>query len=41
VPRKGNPPVVAPGAVEKVNIPFIKTEAMSTEMSVVVKAMSE
>lgn len=40
VPRKGNPPVVAPGAVEKINIPFIKTEAMSTEMTVVVKAMS-
>jgi hypothetical protein len=41
VPRKGKPPVVAPGDVEKVNIPFIKTEAMSTEMTVVVKAMSE
>lgn len=41
VPRKGKPPVVAPGAEEKVNIPFIKTEAMSTEMTVVVKAMSE
>jgi hypothetical protein len=41
VPRKGKPPVVAPGAVEKVNIPFIKTAAMSKKMLVVVKAMSE
>ena len=41
VPRTGNPPAVAPGAVEKINIPFIKTEAMSNEMLVVVKAMSE
>jgi hypothetical protein len=41
VPRKGEPPVVTPGAVEKVNIPFIKTDAMSTRMTVVVRAMGE
>lgn len=41
VPRKGKPPVVAPGAVEKVKIPFIKTETVSKQMLVVVKAMSE
>ncbi|MDJ0784661.1 MAG: hypothetical protein QNJ22_22045 [Desulfosarcinaceae bacterium] len=41
VPRKGKPPVVAPGAVEKVEIPFIKTAALSNNMMVVVKAMSE
>ena len=41
VPRKGKPPVVAPGAVAKVKIPFIKTDKMSSHMSVVVKAMSD
>ena len=41
VPRKGKPPVVAPGAVEAVKIPFIKTEAMSTHILVMVKTMSQ
>ena len=41
VPRKGKPPVVAPGAVAKIKIPFIKAETMSNDMMVAVKAMSD
>lgn len=40
VPRKGKPPVVAPGATEKVKIPFLKTEMASKDILVMVKAMS-
>jgi hypothetical protein len=41
VPRKGNPPVVAPGATEKVKIPFIKTATMPKKVLVRVAPMSE
>lgn len=40
VPRKGKPPVVAPGEEAKVKIPFIKTEAMSNDMMVIVKPLA-
>ena len=40
VPRKGKPPVVEPGAEEKVKIPFIKTDKLSNDMLVVVKTIS-
>ena len=41
VPRKGNPPVIAPGATATVKIPFIKTMAMPKKMLVRVVPMSE
>ena len=39
VPRKGNPPVLAPGKTETVKIPFIKTDKMSKDILVVVTTM--
>ena len=39
VPRKGKPPVVAPGKAETVKIPFIKTDKMSKDILVVVTTM--
>ncbi|MGD8881521.1 MAG: hypothetical protein PVI82_06515 [Desulfobacterales bacterium] len=39
VPRKGKPPVVAPGKTETVKIPFIKTNKMSKDILVVVTTM--
>lgn len=39
VPRKGNPPEVAPGQSETVKIPFINTTEMSKEILVVVKPL--
>jgi hypothetical protein len=39
VPRKGKPPVVAPGKTETVKIPFIKTDTMSKDILVVVTTM--
>ncbi|MGD9043786.1 MAG: hypothetical protein PVG06_08740 [Desulfobacterales bacterium] len=39
VPRKGKPPVVAPGKTETVKIPFIKTNEMSKDILVVVTTM--
>ena len=36
VPRKGKPPVVAPGKTAKLKIPFIKTETMSNNVDVMV-----
>jgi hypothetical protein len=39
VPRKGNPPVVAPGKTETVKIPFIKTDKLSKDILVVVTTM--
>jgi hypothetical protein len=41
VPRKGKPPVVAPGATENVKIPFIKTTTMPKKMLVRVVPMGE
>jgi hypothetical protein len=41
VPAKGKPPVVAPGASSSVKLPFVKTDALSKQMMVVVKTMSE
>jgi hypothetical protein len=41
VPRKGKPPVVAPGQTESIKIPFLKTEALSDKVMVIVKAMSD
>lgn len=40
VPRKGNPPLVQPGASESIKIPFMKTETLSDNILVVVTAMS-
>ncbi len=40
VPRKGKPPVVEPGKTESIKIPFMKTETLSNDILVVVKAMS-
>ena len=39
VPRKGKPPVVAPGKSTTVKIPFIKTEKLSKKITVVVTTM--
>jgi hypothetical protein len=39
VPRKGKPPVVAPGKTETVKIPFIKTDTMYKDILVVVTTM--
>lgn len=39
VPRKGNPPEVAPGQSETVQVPFINTTEMSKEILVVVKPL--
>jgi hypothetical protein len=39
VPRKGKPPVVAPGKTETVKIPFIKTDKMSKDILVYVSTM--
>ena len=41
VPRKGKPPVVNPGESASVKLPFVKTDAMSKHMTVIVKTMSE
>ena len=41
VPRKGKPPVVEPGQMASVKIPFLKTEMMSNKILVVVKSMAE
>ncbi len=41
VPRKGKPPVVAPGQTASIKIPFIKTESLSDKVHVVVRAMSD
>ena len=41
VPRKGKPPVVAPGQTASVKIPFLKTETLSDNILVIVKAMSD
>jgi hypothetical protein len=41
VPRKGKPPVVEPGQMASVTIPFIKTEMMSNKILVVAEAMAE
>ena len=41
VPRKGKPPVVKPGAVATVKVPFIKTTSLSKKMLVVVKTIGE
>lgn len=41
VPRKGKPPVLAPGAAKTVKIPFIKTSTQSTDILVLVKTMSD
>ena len=41
VPRKGKPPVVEPGQTKSIKIPFLKTEALSDNILVVVKAMSQ
>ena len=41
LPRKGKPPVVAPGATETAKIPFIKTTQMSRKLHVRVVPMSE
>lgn len=40
VPRKGKPPVVAPGEEAKIKMPFIGTEAQSKKVSVLVKTIS-
>ncbi len=40
VPRKGSPPEIAPGETESIEIPFMKTETLSDDVLVVVKAMS-
>ena len=40
IPRKGNPPVLAPGKSDTVKIPFIKTDTMPREILVVVKTMA-
>ncbi len=41
VPRKGKPPVVAPGATKTVKIPFIKTTTMPSKIHVLVAPMGE
>ena len=41
VPRKGKPPVVKPGQTASIKIPFMKTEVLSDNVLVVVKAMSD
>ena len=40
VPRKGKPPVVAPGKEAKIKMPFIGTEAQSKKVMVLVKTIS-
>jgi hypothetical protein len=40
VPRKGNPPVVEPGKVETVKLPFLGTDQESKNILVVVKTIS-
>jgi hypothetical protein len=40
VPRKGNPPRIAPGEAATVKIPFIGTDKESKKILVVVKAIS-
>lgn len=40
VPRKGKPPIVAPGKTETVKIPFIGTDKMAKKVMVMVKTMS-
>jgi len=39
VPRKGKPPVVAPGKTVKIKIPFIKTESLSNNLYVIVNTV--
>jgi hypothetical protein len=41
VPRKGNPPQVAPGGVESFKIPFIKTTEIPRKIEVLVVPLSE
>ena len=40
VPRKGKPPVVAPGKSARIKMPFIGTEAQSKKVTVLVKTIS-
>jgi hypothetical protein len=40
VPRKGNPPVIEPGKVETVKLPFLGTDQESKNILVVVKTIS-
>ena len=40
VPRKGNPPVIAPGEAATVKIPFIGTDKGSKKILVIVKTIS-
>jgi hypothetical protein len=41
VPVKGKPPVVEPGKVETVTVPFIKTAEMSKKVMVMVKTITD
>ena len=41
VPRKGKPPVVKPGEIVTVKIPFFKATKTSEKMLVILKALSE
>ena len=40
VPRKGKPPVIAPGKEAKIKMPFIGTDAQSKKIMVLVKTIS-
>jgi hypothetical protein len=39
IPRKGDPPVVAPGASESVKVPFFKAAAMPKQVEVIVSTI--
>lgn len=39
IPRKGNPPVVAPGESETVKVPFFKAAAMPKQVEVIVSTI--
>jgi hypothetical protein len=41
IPVKGNPPVVEPGKVETVTVPFIKTAELSKKVMVTVETMQD
>jgi hypothetical protein len=41
VPLKGKPPVLEPGKVETVSVPFIKTAELSKKMMVMVKTIED
>jgi hypothetical protein len=41
IPVEGNPPVLEPGKVETVTVPFIKTSEMPKKVMVVVKTMQD